>query len=100
MSYSISTLKYYRQKNRLTIRRLSQVLKIPYSSLCQLEAQEWSIRMETAVRLSQFFDAPISQFVGKKKIELTPLEQTLLFNSCNKEKKRTKFMDFFLMRKN
>ena len=65
VNFTNSNLKYLREKKKITQEKVSKDLKIDQSTIGKWESNSRKITLDWAIRLSQYFEVNIGDFISK-----------------------------------
>lgn len=75
----ISVLRYYRKKQKLTVKELALELSIPFTTLKAFERQSRRITEVKATLIAQYFNVDPSTLIGKQVIDIPLTEYHNLY---------------------
>ena len=64
-NFTNSNVKYLREKKKISQEKMSKELKINQATLAKWESNKRKITLEWAIKLSNYFNIPIGDFISK-----------------------------------
>ncbi len=64
-NFTNSNVKYLREKKKISQEKMSKELKINQATLAKWESNTRKITLEWAIKLSNYFNIPIGDFISK-----------------------------------